>query len=78
MIGEGDKDWVSPDWKHPATQAEWTGPRSALFKFKYADRYNGHDRQLDIQADFSEDGSTMSFVFKSIETIAMNLFYVNN
>ena len=62
VVGEGDKDWISPDWKHPATQAEWTGPRSALFKFKYEDRFNGHDRELDIQADFSEDGSTLSFV----------------
>ena len=62
VIGEGDKDWISPDWKHPATEAEWTGPRSALFKFKYTDRFNGHARQLDIQADFAEDGSTLSFV----------------
>lgn len=59
VVGENDKDWFG-SWTDSI--GTWIGARTAVFRYKYVDRYDDHVREREQVAEFSEDGTMITWV----------------
>ena len=59
IVGEGDTDWFG-SWRTMA--GTWLGPRTAQFTFDYLDTFSLHPKIQSYIVQFSEDGTSLSFV----------------